>query len=209
VVQYQDCFQALLPCASHLTETQRVQLFTAGLQPPLSLDVEILNPQFMSIAMSLARNLEQIAAQATPQRAGDRGLLPTPRATQAPTGAPSRSQRSTIIIEDCPVQKLSQAEMEERRRLDLCYNCNEKFSREHNKVWPRLFLLDLDDGEDEDNCTEPDPQEAPLISLHAIAGVRSLTTMKVRMTMGSIVLYALLDSGSTHNFIAEDNVPAT
>jgi hypothetical protein len=72
--------------------------------------------------------------------------------------------------------------MEERRRLDLCYNCNEKFSREH-KVWPRLFLLDLDDGEDEDNCTEPDPQEAPLISLHPIAGVHSSTTMKARMTM--------------------------
>lgn len=85
-----------------------------------------------------------------------------------------------------------------------------KFSRRHNKVCPRLFLLDLDDAEDEDNCMEPDPQEeAPLISLRAIASVRSSTTMKVRITMGNVVLYALLDSRSTHNFIAEDSMPAT
>jgi hypothetical protein len=44
VVEYQDRFEALLPRVSALTETQKMQLFTAGLQPPLSLDVEIHNP---------------------------------------------------------------------------------------------------------------------------------------------------------------------
>lgn len=58
MVDYQDRFQALLPRVGHLTETQRVQLFTAGLQPPLSLDVEIHNPQPLSVAMSLARKME-------------------------------------------------------------------------------------------------------------------------------------------------------
>jgi len=44
VEEYQDWFQALLPRAGHLDEAQWVQLFTVGLQPPLSLDVEIHNP---------------------------------------------------------------------------------------------------------------------------------------------------------------------
>jgi hypothetical protein len=44
VAEYQDRFQALLPHASPLTEAQRVQLFTGGLQPPLSIDVRIQNP---------------------------------------------------------------------------------------------------------------------------------------------------------------------
>jgi len=45
VVDYQSQFEALLPRAGVLTELQKVQIFTAGLLPPLSLDVEILNPQ--------------------------------------------------------------------------------------------------------------------------------------------------------------------
>ena len=40
VAEYQDRFQALLPRAGRLDEEQRVQLFTAGLQPPLNFDVE-------------------------------------------------------------------------------------------------------------------------------------------------------------------------
>jgi hypothetical protein len=45
IVEYQDRFQALLPWAGRLDEEQHVQLFTGGLQPPLSLDVEVHNPQ--------------------------------------------------------------------------------------------------------------------------------------------------------------------
>jgi hypothetical protein len=58
VVDYQDRFKALLPRAGALTEAQRVQIFTAGLQPLLSLDVEVHNPQSLAFAMSLARKLE-------------------------------------------------------------------------------------------------------------------------------------------------------
>jgi hypothetical protein len=39
-------------------EAQRIQAFTAGLQPLLSYDVEIHNPQSLVIAMSLARKRE-------------------------------------------------------------------------------------------------------------------------------------------------------
>jgi len=58
VVEYQDGFQALLARVGRLDEEQRVQLFTAGLQPPLSFDVEVHNPQSLTGAMSLARKLE-------------------------------------------------------------------------------------------------------------------------------------------------------
>jgi hypothetical protein len=45
VTEYQDRFEALLPRVGMLTEAQRVQAFTAGLQPPLSLDIKVHNPQ--------------------------------------------------------------------------------------------------------------------------------------------------------------------
>jgi hypothetical protein len=71
-------------------------------------------------------------------------------------------------------------------------------------------LLDLDDAADEDDSAEQEAlDDAPLISLHAIAGVRSNATMKVQIAMGGATLHALLDFGSTHNFIAEDSVAAT
>jgi hypothetical protein len=46
-----------------------MQIFMAGLQPPLSLDVEIHNPQTLAFTMSIARKLElrdQCAAAAVP-----------------------------------------------------------------------------------------------------------------------------------------------
>ena len=41
--------------------------------------------------------------------------------------------------------------MEERRRLGLCFNCNEKFGRGHNRICQRIFLLDLAVAEDNDD----------------------------------------------------------
>lgn len=43
---------------SRLDEEERVQAFTAGLQPPLSHEVEMHNPQTLIVAMSMARKLE-------------------------------------------------------------------------------------------------------------------------------------------------------
>jgi hypothetical protein len=58
VEEYQDRFQALLARVDTLKEEQCVQLFTGGLLPPLSLEVQVHNPQSLTAAMSLARQLE-------------------------------------------------------------------------------------------------------------------------------------------------------
>jgi len=42
----------------------------------------------------------------------------------------------------------------------------------------------------------------PLISLHALTGIRTADTMQVTVRMGNHQFTALLDSGSTHNFIS-------
>jgi hypothetical protein len=119
-----------------------VQFFTAGLQPPLSLDVEIHNSQFLAVAMSFVRKLElrdQCAGASTkqPHHPHQRGLLPAPppRLALPAPNPPVASQQTPVTIEGRQVKRKSQAEMEERRRLGLDFNCNEKFRRGHNWVY--------------------------------------------------------------------------
>jgi hypothetical protein len=107
-----------------------------------------------------------------------------------------------------PIRRLSQSEMEERRRLGLCFNCNEKFARGHNRVCQRIFLLDLAD-DDEEAATDDEPHQSPLISLLAMAGVRTRETMQVHIQLGGNRLLALLDSGSTHNFVSSETTGRT
>jgi len=95
--------------------------------------------------------------------------------------------------------------MAERRRLGLCFNCNEKYTRGHNRFCRRIFFLEgvkIDDTADEAAAAELDA-EAPCFSLQAVAGVLVAGTMQIRVTLGAAALVALLDSGSTHNFISE------
>jgi hypothetical protein len=99
--------------------------------------------------------------------------------------------------------------MDDRRRQGLCFNCNEKYSRGHNRVCQRLFFLDIAEEDDSDEIAPVQASDAPLISLHAIAGVRLGDTMQVRINLGGASLLALLDSGSTHNFVADEAAART
>jgi hypothetical protein len=61
--------------------------------------------------------------------------------------------------------------------LDLCYNCNEAYSRGHNRVCCRLFFIDgveIDDGTVRDAAPN---LEASIFSLHAVEGVSLYDTM--------------------------------
>ncbi|XP_066332973.1 uncharacterized protein [Miscanthus floridulus] len=210
VVEYQDRFQALLPRAGPLEQAQRMQLFTGGLQPPLSLDVEVHNPQTLAGAMSLACKLElQEQYAAAPPRATPRGLLPplAPRLALPAPPAPKAVAQPTVTVEGRTIKRLTQAEQEERRCLGLCYNCDEKFTRGHNRVCKHLFLLDGmvedDDAEASETVGDDTTEETPHYSLHAIAGVAFSDMMQVPVTLGNTTLTALLDSGSNHNFIFE------
>jgi len=98
--------------------------------------------------------------------------------------------------------------MAQRRGDGLCYNCDEKFVLGH--CCKKLFVIEVigfDDDEEVDEEIEclalSGAQDNPGISLHAATGVRArgFQTMKVHMCVGNAVAVALLDSGSSHNYI--------
>ena len=93
--------------------------------------------------------------------------------------------------------------MAERRRQGLCYNCDEPYV--HGHKCQRLFYLEVPDFDAQDQTSQDDQPAADmqsLISLHALTGIQTADTMQVKVRMGNHQITALLDSGSTHNFIS-------
>jgi len=59
------------------------------------------------------------------------------------------SASATTVVAGRTVRRLSPSEVEERRRLDLCFNCNERYVRGHNHSCKKLFFLDaIEDDKD-------------------------------------------------------------
>ena len=204
----------LLPRAGHLDEAQRVQLFTGGLLPPLSLDVQVHNAQSLAAAMSLARQLELWEQYVgAPAKAPARGLLPAPPPRLALTAPPAaKADAPGAAIADRPAAKrLSTQEQEERRRLGLCFNCNERYTRGHNRVCKRIFFLGGVDlaGTDEAGDDEARETETLVFSLHAVAGVPLGQTIQLRVLLAAASFIALVDTGSTHSFIGEEAAQRT
>jgi hypothetical protein len=81
----------------------------------------------------------------------------------------------------------------------------------HNRVCQCIFL-DLAEDDEADDTQEAKLVEATeAVNLHISlnAGIRTSETMQVRLQLGGASLLALLDSGSTHNFIFEEAAART
>jgi hypothetical protein len=211
VEEYSNRFQALLPRAGRLEEAHRVQLYTGGLLPPLRHQVRVDNLESLAAAMSLARQLELVRLDRLNQastKAAPRALLPTSALHPAATTLPTQPAPSAKLLAlPAPqaqgvgphVKRLSTEEQAERRRLGLCYNCDQPYTRGHNWVCRQIFYID-----DIEIAEEVATDKAPVFSLHAVVGVPVSSTIQLHVWVGAADFIALIDPGSTHNFIGED-----
>lgn len=159
--------------------------------------------------MSLARQFELREKYAAPvARAVPRpGLPPVLPAPTPRLALPAPTQGSKLVtIEGRQIRRLSQAEQEDHCKKGLCYNCDEKYTRGHNRVCQWLFLPECIESDDDDEAPVAmetiGAEETPVFSLHAL-GVSFADTMQVSVELGAASLVALLDFGNTHNFISE------
>ena len=212
VDDYTESFLARLAHTGVLAPVQQVQLYMGGLPDPIRTDVELQMPADLQRAMMLARAYERrnvlvvLPATARPHRPQGRQYAAPPAVT-APAALPPATAPLALPAPPTPpwpFRRLTPAEMTERRRMGLCYNCDEQYVRGHRCA--RLFYLEVSDDVNEE--AEPAIEQSildddhPLISLHAIAGIRTEETMQLKVTVGAHEFTALIDSGSTHNFIS-------
>lgn len=133
--------------------------------------------------MTLARQLELrelCTPVQAPPRAAPRGLLPLPPPRLALPAPPVDKAVAPAVMADGR-KRLSLQKQDERRRLGLCFNCNEKYTRGHNRVCKRIFYINGVDIEAADDVVAEDSPdtEMSVFSLHAVAGVAACNTIQL------------------------------
>lgn len=108
-----------------------------------------------------------------------------------------------------PHKRVSPSEMDERSSKGLCFWCEEKCTFGHKCANKRAYALVLEPEDDEAAEAEeeellPAESEEPLVTLHALHGVKLQSTNQTMKLVGFYKkqkLHVLEDSGSTHNFL--------
>ncbi|XP_068651577.1 uncharacterized protein [Aristolochia californica] len=213
LAQYQKSFQEKLARATDLVHPNLyVPLFTAGLVEALRIEVALLAPTTLDHAMNLARSLDaknRILRDSLGRRPPWSGR-PTPAPPPAPPNFlhpnPNTTpplQPPTTTLPPQFIKCLSKVDQEQRCAQGLGFNCDEKYHPGHQ--CQRLFYLEGGDPEEGDlSDTEDEPAvEEPDISLHAMTDLHNTNTMQVHAVIHNLMLVALVDSGSTHNFLSQ------
>jgi hypothetical protein len=94
--------------------------------------------------------------------------------------------------------------MDERRGKGLCFNCDNKCSKGHKCGEKKLFYIDCEEEEDQELELSQDPnleENTPTISCHALVGIVTMQTLKIKGYIKKKKVTVLIDYGSTHNFI--------
>jgi len=141
------------------------------------------------------------------------------RSSQWPMSAPIRTppppsaSGSTSALHAAPVKtapaidnrfkRLSPEEMAQRRLEGLCFNCPEKFSKEHVKHCTSKGIYFLELAEDEDASEGSGSEDDLQVSVAAITGIQTSATLRLGTTVSGVSAVAFVDSGSTHSFIGE------
>ncbi|KAL1157177.1 hypothetical protein V6Z11_A08G138900 [Gossypium hirsutum] len=162
VEEYQSRFESLSNLTTDLPPSFFVDYFISGLRADIKNEVLSFRPTTLNHAISLARLQEAklsetrklLLKQIPYPKSFTPGLLPNPSIPLKHTPDQSKSPIPPAA------RRLTQAEAQHRRELNLCFYCDEKYVRGHKCNKPQLFLLD-DTYPSDDDKQSPQPLEPP------------------------------------------------
>nr|KYP36817.1 Transposon Ty3-I Gag-Pol polyprotein [Cajanus cajan] len=200
VSEYQAQFERLSNRVYGLSPENLLNCFISGLRSDLRHELLILHPPTISEAIGLAKLFEAKFRDSKPKTS--KPYLTTP-STNSPTHiTPPTSISPTPVVP--PIKRLTSAQMQERRALGLCYNCDDKFIPGHKCSTPRFLLLIEDDPDLTTTTPSPtDPTSSPLfhLSFQALTGHPSPQSFQFRGSIHHLNVRVLIDTGSSHNIL--------
>uniref|UniRef100_A0A2N9HKA3 RNA-directed DNA polymerase n=1 Tax=Fagus sylvatica TaxID=28930 RepID=A0A2N9HKA3_FAGSY len=214
VIAYKGQFESISNRIRNLSDMHKLSCFMSGLKDEIRLAVKMQGPRNLSEAYALAKIQEEYLITCKrsqrSQYEGNRSnwsqqnLIPGNARVES-KGIESRQLNPKPPL---PVQKLTPVQMSERRKKGLCYNCDEKWSTNHKCRTMKLYIMeevDLDEDleqviEEESELTE-ESEESAEITLCALLGSTSPSTMRVVACINGKKAVVLIDTGSTHNFL--------
>ncbi|XP_012844847.1 PREDICTED: uncharacterized protein LOC105964883, partial [Erythranthe guttata] len=209
---YRDKFEELKAFMLHtnrtLSEAYFINSFISGLKDEIKSMVRLLKPQTLKEAMSKAKLQEKAIEQLNKslrQMQKNNGLVNSTRTNKSIYNDFSAKQNPLVEEKSTQVKRLSTAEWEERKKKGLCFNCDEKFTYGHKCKKLFMFLGEELQEESSGSETMREDREEELelykISVYALAGQVSPTTIKLVGMVNRQPISILVDTGSTHTFL--------
>ena len=136
IVVYKGQFEALSNRIRGLSEGHKLSCFLSGLKDEERLPVEMLKPKNLNEAFGLAKIQEEYL------NSSRRSQRPAMVDYTKPSILGPKPEGKVDSKYRFPLQRLTPAQMEERRKKGLCFNCDEKFQPGHQCKSAKLFLLE-------------------------------------------------------------------
>ena len=220
VSDYQLAFEKLQTKVVGVPDHVLLDLYVAGLRQPIQDEVLLHRPASLAATFAMALQLASCRGDTpSPQPAyGRRQWQPRDSRGQhqqqvtASQASPAPVNRATLSVPrpqdsvTTPIIRLSAAEKAEKRRLNLCFYCPEKWVTGH--VCKSRLLAYVGVCKDEDDpveTTEDDSTDevitADLSHLMAFEGGRQSKSLTLSGTIDTEPVEVLIDTGSSHDFL--------
>ncbi|KAK9996704.1 hypothetical protein SO802_021390 [Lithocarpus litseifolius] len=202
VTLYKVKFEAVSNRIKGLSPLHKLSCFLSGLKGEIRLLVRVLNPQSLNAAFGLAKSQEEYVLSCKrnakyQQESGKNSTLGLPKGNVVVEAKPR-----------IPIKRITRAQMDERRKRGLCYNCDDKWGLRH--IWKnvKLFLLEgidivetsqsgvqitkLEEDVDSDVVTkiarnnQSNQEEDVEITLYALTRTPTPGTMRLRVDVTKI-----------------------
>lgn len=171
VKAYQEKFEELATKTTGLSEEFFISYFVSGHKDEIKGGVVMLQPRTISQAMGLARLQEE-----TVEAVNKKNKVPSRHAVSltANTKPQDFVSKSAELRRD--IKRLTPKDFDEKRAKGLCFGCDEKYFRGHVCKKKQLFMIGLEDDEEEfmeaqQEMTQEDNTEEFHISMHALSGM--------------------------------------
>jgi hypothetical protein len=169
-----------------------IDVFIGTLKDNIQHEVRLWEPKSLENAFKVARSVESKNMAMATRRTNPN--------IYREKNAPSKTPQPT---------RLTPQQLEEIKENDLCFNCDNKYSKGHNYGENKFFYIDCEEEEEQEQ--EPSQDEnieaisfeelTPTISCNALARISTPQTLKIEGFIKKKKVIVLIDSGSTHNFI--------